>query len=229
MTEKVESESWEKLVTDVRTKAGVSYVEQEGKVDINGRSIFYRKVSKGTTESCRGHVLFLHAGCYSSQTWLEHGSMHYFASYGYSSTAIDMPGYGQTGLVKMDVGDPVTFMKCLYQALKIERPVIISPSRSGDLSIPLIMEHPELVRGYVPVSPHSTDKYTPEEYQKNQTQTLITYGENDTEAGRKATANLRNLPNHRAQEFLGAGHHPYMDSPVKWHQLVYNFVESLAE
>ena len=76
-------------------------------------------------------------------------------------------GYGETGGVKMDTGDPVDFMKSLLQVLNIPHPVIISPSRSGDLSIPLIIECPDLVRGYVPVSPHSTDLYETDRYRQN--------------------------------------------------------------
>ena len=77
-------------------------------------------------------------------------------------------GYGETGLGKMDTGDPIDFMKSLLDVLNIPHPIIVSPSRSGDLTVPLIIECPDLVRGYVPVSPHSTDKYGAERYRQSQ-------------------------------------------------------------
>lgn len=66
----------------------------EGKVTINGRSIFQRQVVNAQLPESerRGNILFLHAGCYSSLMWLQHGSMHVMADKGYKTAAIDMPG-----------------------------------------------------------------------------------------------------------------------------------------
>ncbi|XP_072026939.1 putative protein-lysine deacylase ABHD14B [Amphiura filiformis] len=222
-------QSWDSIKQTSKNNEDITV--SNGKVIINNRSIFHRVVVNENIPQCdrQGNILLLHAGCYSSQTWLDHGTMHVMANRGFRTAAIDMPGYGETGGVKMDTGDPIDFMKSLIQVLGIPYPIIVSPSRSGDLTIPLIIECPELVRGYVPVSPHSTDKYSAERYRGNQTNALITYGENDTEAGRVAVANLKNLPNHTAEEFLGAGHHPYMDNPGQWHQLLLNFINSLPQ
>ena len=39
--------------------------------------------------------------------------------------------------------------------------VVVSPSASGEYSVPLLMEQPSWLVGYVPVAPVGTEKITP--------------------------------------------------------------------
>ena len=48
----------------------------------------------------------------------------------------------------------------LISSLDLTAPVIISPSMSGSLSLPILTAHPEKVKGYIPVAPVYTGKYT---------------------------------------------------------------------
>ena len=60
--------------------------------------------------------------------------------------------------------DTATFLQDLIRALKLERPVIVSPSMSGAYSLPyLLQSQPQQwgnrARGYVSVAPAFTDKF----------------------------------------------------------------------
>ena len=67
-------------------------------------------------------------------------------------------GYGKS--VPGEVADPVTFMTNLISSLNLGTPIIISPSMSGKLSLPFLTAHPEKVKGYIPVAPVFTGRYS---------------------------------------------------------------------
>ena len=67
-------------------------------------------------------------------------------------------GYGKSR--SGQVNDPVKFMTSLLSSLDIAAPVIISPSMSGSVALPFLTAHPDKVKGYIPVAPVSTGRYT---------------------------------------------------------------------
>ena len=71
---------------------------------------------------------------------------------------ITLVGYGQSR--SGQVNDPVKFMINLLSSLDFTAPVIISPSMSGSVSLPFLTAHPDKVKGYIPVAPVSTGRYT---------------------------------------------------------------------
>ena len=89
-----DNQSWQ--LTKQTAMSNKNLSASSGKVTINGRSIFHRVVENSQTPESerRGNVLLLHAGCYSSLTWFEHGTMHVMANHGFRTAAIDMPGTG---------------------------------------------------------------------------------------------------------------------------------------
>ena len=69
---------------------------------------------------------------------------------------ISHTGYGEsTG----DISDAAGFLSELLALLKVQSPVIVSPSMSGRLSLPFLTSHPDMVRGFVPVAPVATETY----------------------------------------------------------------------
>ena len=55
--------------------------------------------------------------------------------------------------------DAAAFLSELMTALGVSWPVLVSPSMSGRLSLPLLTEHPQSLRGFVAIAPVNTDKY----------------------------------------------------------------------
>ncbi|XP_002741873.1 putative protein-lysine deacylase ABHD14B [Saccoglossus kowalevskii] len=130
--------------------------------------------------------------------------------------------------VKLTV-DKGEFLLNFIKALKLEHSVIVSPSMSGTFALPLLMKHPEVFRGYVPVAPTGIDLFTPEQFAKIEVPTLIVYGENDQSLGETSMKILRNIPDSRVCVIEGAGHPAYLEKSTKWHNLMYNFLTNIPQ
>lgn len=69
-----------------------------------------------------------------------------------------------TGSVGKDLA--VEFLVKLIEALKLNKPVVVSPSASGRLAIPLLVLGGDQIQGFVALAPVATDLFTPDDYKK---------------------------------------------------------------
>ncbi|MCH8889975.1 MAG: alpha/beta hydrolase [Myxococcales bacterium] len=171
-------------------------------------------------------VLLLHGGRYHSGTWKKLGTLDVLADAGYRAVAIDLPGAGKSPGWQVD---QKTFLAELIGSLEIGRPVVISPSRSGNLSFPLILDHPEKVSGYVPIAPVGVKEYA-SELKESPVPALVVWGEQDrmfrpamakTLAASFKTAEVVILPK--------AKHPAYLDQPDLFHEALLKFLARLGD
>lgn len=176
-------------------------------------------------------VLLLHGIRFSSENWLNIGTLDILARAGCRAVAIDLPGLGHSKSAEAPaaVGElaPAGFLKEVCEELKLSPVVVISPSLSGMYSLPFLMQHQDLIRGYIPVAPICTDKFTGEQYHSVKVPSLIVYGDQDSQLGELSLHNLSNLANHSVVVIKGAGHACYLDDPDTWHKAVTDFLNKL--
>ena len=195
---------------------------REGSVDLRGQRIHMLTAGPGGGRS----VLLLHGAKFHSGTWEELGTLDLLAKAGYRALALDLPGFGKSPRWQPD---RARFLAELLPLLEIGRPVIVSPSMSGALVFPLILEHPERVAGFVPVAPAGTLRYAPR-LKNSPVPTLIFWGEKDrlfpvaqaeTLAASFTRAKVVILP--------GAQHPAYLDQPERFHEALLDFLSGLAD
>lgn len=83
------------------------------------------------------------------------GSLYYVSS-------LIIIGYGET--VDSYHGDRSKFILSIMQSelLSENHPVLISPSMSGEYSVKFVVEHSDLLSGYIPVAPVATNSVSQE-------------------------------------------------------------------
>ncbi|HEX9815071.1 MAG TPA: alpha/beta hydrolase [Myxococcota bacterium] len=194
----------------------------DGSVELQGHKIHLLSAGpeKGRT------VLLLHGGKFNATTWKTLGTLNVLGDAGYRAVAIDLPGSGTSPGWNVT---PKTFLADLLVPLDIGRPVLISPSRSGNVSFPLILDHPDKVSGYVPIAPVGAKEYA-SKLKASPVPALIVWGERDqlfppamakTLAASFKTAEVVILPE--------AKHPAYLDQPDQFHAALLKFLAGLGD
>ncbi len=89
------------------------------------------------------------------------------------------------------------------------RPVIVSPSMSGQYSVDLLFARPDRFCGFVPVAPTAVSKHSEDKYESVGVPTLIVRGENDKSLGVTADKFLTHIPTASQVQVNAAAPFPY--------------------
>ncbi|MHC4845867.1 MAG: alpha/beta fold hydrolase [Planctomycetota bacterium] len=169
-------------------------------------------------------VLLLHGASFHSGTWQELGTVDALAEAGLRVVAIDLPGFGKSPESSVPVDD---FLAELIPELSIDRPVIVSPSMSGRFSFPLLVDHQDLVGGFVPVAPATARDYL-SQLSDVRVPALVVWGTEDSIFPIENAQPLADaLGGARVLVLEGARHPAYLDQPDVFHAELIGFVQGL--
>jgi len=169
-------------------------------------------------------VLLLHGAKFDAETWRRLGTIARFAAAGHRVVAVDLPGFGRSPKRSFD---RATFLARLLPVLDIGRPVVLAPSMSGGVAFPVLVNHPELVSGFVGVAPAGSTKFA-RGVDNNLVPALVVWGSEDRVFPVSQAAVLAASFRQADVVVLKGAQHPcYLDAPDRFHEAVLAFLETL--
>jgi len=167
-------------------------------------------------------VLLLHGQRFHSGTWQQLGTLDRLAKEGFHAIALDLPGYGAS-----PPGPPLDLAQFVTDA-KLDRPVVVAPSMSGNVALPFVTGHPELAAGFVAVAPVGIPAHEAE-LRKLALPTLIVWGALDQVVPITQAKALHSWVKDSRLVFLTGARHPcYLDRPDEFHAALVEFLRPLA-
>lgn len=168
-------------------------------------------------------ILLLHGASFSSQTWLEIGTLQLLFEKGFRAVAVDLPGYGKSDKIAVSNEE---FLLELIEQLNLNCPIVVSPSMSGNYSLRFLVKYPDRVRGFVAVAPVGISRFS-QQLKGIKIPTLAIWGSNDRIVPLEQAELLVKLMLKANKVILNnAGHACYMKAPGEFHQHLLEFIQT---
>ena len=186
---------------------------------IHQQSLHYLEAGQGYSTA----ILLLHGASFSAQTWSELGTLTWLAQQGYHSIALDLPGFGKSAQFSPQRQH---FLSEIIVSLNLTKPIIISPSMSGQYSLPLVVNHPEQVGGLVAVAPVGIPTFEAQ-LANTAVPILAIWGSNDHIVPVTQAQRLCQITPQARQVILpNAGHACYLQATEDFHHHLLEFIQS---
>jgi abhydrolase domain-containing protein 14 len=189
-------------------------------VEVEGAGVHY--LIEGNEEN--RPIVLLHGASFSAQTWKETGTMKALADAGYLVYALDLPAFGKSSPSRASAA---TWLGSFLDELGIRSPVVVSPSMSGRYALPLVIEEPERVSGFVAVAPVGIRDHW-KQLGHIRAPVLAIWGEQDrTVPLEQCDLLVRSVKQGRKVVISGATHAPYMSDPATFNAELLKFLAEL--
>lgn len=141
-------------------------------ITVEGGQVHYLVQGKESSRS----VVLMHGASFSSETWKEISTLDVLGEAGYLAYAVDLPGYGESEQADITTASS---LRSLLGVLHVQKPVVVAPSMSGRVALPLVTSDPKRPSGFVAVAPVAIPQHM-DRLGKTTVPVLAVWGENDT-------------------------------------------------
>jgi abhydrolase domain-containing protein 14 len=185
----------------------------------DGASVSYIEVTPDAASSSGGSpsadagagdpapVVFLHGAAYDAAVWQRLGLLDDVAGLGRRAIALDLPDRGGS---EGDVDEE--WLSAALDALGIDRAIIVAPSMSGQMALPLLAMHADRFAGFVPVAPVGGGEFTWPGGEAPPTAVVL--GAEDDSFADSTRALAAEIPDATLVVVDDAGHAAYEDDPA---------------
>ena len=169
-------------------------------------------------------IVLLHGARFQAATWHELGTLERLAEAGFRAIALDLPGFGRSPPLSEGKSLPLAEV---FSVLGVQRPVLLAPSMSGRIALPMLAQEPAVIRGFVGVAPVAIPEHLGS-LAGVEVPTLLIWGEEDQVVPPSQAEQLAAKLADAAIVTIPGAHHPcYLDEPEQFHQALVDFLERL--